>query len=70
MPGYEAPLMPKKSHSVIQDASNKNRVASDEDEYSLNPFKNRLSPVKLRDRSATFKEEQHVLVTMNDIGKD
>ncbi|CAI2384910.1 unnamed protein product [Moneuplotes crassus] len=37
-----------------------------DDGYSLNPFQTRLSPVKMKDRSATLKQEC-VLVTMNDI---
>ncbi|CAI2384830.1 unnamed protein product [Moneuplotes crassus] len=37
-----------------------------DDGYSMNPFQTSLSPVKVKDRSATLKEEC-VLVTMNDI---
>ena len=42
-------------------------MLSEEDEYSINPFKAKLVPVKLRDRSATCKEQEIALVTMNDI---
>jgi len=45
----------------------KREMLSEEDEYSINPFKAKLVPAKLRDRSATCKEQEIALVTMNDI---
>lgn len=40
---------------------------SEEEKYSINPFKIKLTPMKLRDRAATLKGQEIPLVTMNDI---
>lgn len=63
--GEQIPIFPKKSKSEIPCIM---AEKEEDDEYSLNPFGRRLTPVKLRDRSATVKEEELIIVTMNDIG--
>ncbi|CAI2381622.1 unnamed protein product [Moneuplotes crassus] len=62
-------MIPKRYLSEVQHLPRKPRkLREEQDDYCFNPFKSGLTPVKLRDRSATFKDEQYVLVTMNDIG--
>ena len=63
---------PSKSHKGLSknkylSIDHNNLKEKEEDDYHFNPFKWKITPVVMKDRSATIKEKEIALVTMNDI---